>query len=83
MHITFLKIQTICFVCNRVIKGEIRYIGKGMYRCEKCKPGSARWKRSSVGKKSDAREFFLLQSGCNGNKNAADKTDNVQELLKF
>lgn len=83
MHIPFLKVQTICFVCRKVIKGEIRYIGKGMYRCEKCKPGSARWKRSSVGKKSDAREFFLLQADDSGNKKTAKKADDMQELLKF
>lgn len=80
MNVAFFKIQTICFVCSRVIKGKNRYIGSGKYRCEKCKPGSARWMRSSVGKKSEVREFFLVQTGSSGNDDSAER-DDKEEIL--
>lgn len=69
------KIQTICFVCGRVINGKIKYIGKDMYRHENCKPGSARWMRSYVGRKSGFRDFFLSPSGENENTGASEEVE--------
>gem|GEM_PF-5855398 len=55
----FLKLQTICYVCGKVIKGKMIYIGGGLYRHVECEPGSYRWLKSPVGKKSRIRDCFL------------------------
>lgn len=50
-----------CYVCHKGInkKDEI-HIGKGIYRHDRCHPGSVRWIRSETGKKSKLREFFMI-----------------------
>ena len=55
----FLKLQTICYVCGKVIGGKIIYIGGGLHRHAQCEPGSSRWLKSPIGKKSCIRNCFL------------------------
>lgn len=46
-----------CYVCLKPLKRGV-YIGKGIFRHESCSPGTARWLKSEVGKKSNLREYF-------------------------
>jgi len=42
-----------CYVCyERIKKDEGIYIGNGMWRHKKCKPGSNRWLKSRVGQEN-------------------------------
>ncbi len=61
MSNSFLKPQTICYVCGKVIKGKAIYVGKGLYRHTECAPGSKRWLKSAVSKKSDMRDWFIKE----------------------
>lgn len=47
-----------CYVCLKPIKKEGVYIGNGIFRHEACSPGTARWLKSEVGKKSNLRKYF-------------------------
>lgn len=57
----FLKLQTICYVCGKEIRDRDVCIGKGLYRHTSCEPGSSRWLKSSVSKRSCVRDCFLQQ----------------------
>lgn len=48
-----------CYVCGRTIKSTPVYIGKGIYRHERCYPGSARWLNSEVGHASSFYPLFI------------------------
>lgn len=52
-----------CYVCNKVIKGEPVYVGKGINRHKRCRPGTAKWLNSPVGRKSPFREFHMAGQG--------------------
>jgi len=61
MKIQILKLQTICYVCGKIIKGKEICIGNNMYRHQRCRPGTYRWLHSHAGKKSIFRKLFLHQ----------------------
>ncbi len=49
-----------CYVCYGRIKNEEGiYIGNGMWRHAKCKPGSSRWLRSRVGQESHLYSYCV------------------------
>jgi len=48
---SFLKLQTICYVCGKVTSGKTIYIGNGLHRHVECEPGSSRWLKSPISKK--------------------------------
>lgn len=43
----------ICYICEKVIKGNYVYIGQNEYRHKMCRPGSAHWKKSKGKKYTD------------------------------
>lgn len=61
------KPQSVCYVCSEVIKDgqESVYIGKGMSRHEGCAPGSAKWLKSIIGRKSSLKKFFETKEDSN------------------
>jgi hypothetical protein len=48
-----------CYVCGRVLKEGLVYIGKGLYRHESCYPGSLRWINSAAGRASVLRSILF------------------------
>lgn len=43
----------ICYVCLKQIKELKIYIGKNMFRHPKCIPGSSKWLKSKISKKTE------------------------------
>ncbi len=48
----------ICYVCNKDISGITTYITGGLFRHDRCAPGSARWLASARARVSGLTEFF-------------------------
>ena len=53
----------VCYVCAHKITGNPVYIGKALYRHQRCEPGSARWQQSERGKASDMAQYFPKAEG--------------------
>jgi hypothetical protein len=51
--------RDICYVCyGKIKKDEGIYIGNGMWRHGKCKPGGSTWLKSPVGRGSSLASYF-------------------------
>jgi hypothetical protein len=52
------KISISCYVCNQRIKCDPVYIAMGLFRHERCCPGSIKWLKSPVGRRSVLPKYF-------------------------
>jgi len=50
-----------CYVCKEYVKvSKAQYIGNDLYRHTGCYPGSIKWLKSDIGKKSPLYEIFKI-----------------------
>jgi len=70
--------EHICPVCERIIGGREVCIGKNVFRCYSCYPGSPEWINSTVGKQSSFRKLFLKAARITRRKGKLYKPKSVE-----
>jgi hypothetical protein len=62
--------ETICTICDRVLWGNVIYLGNGHYRHDECAPGSPAWctyyTNLPVQQRTDAGDILYRYSASRG-----------------